>query len=210
MAQPMSMNTIIHQAIRRDLARFDAALAEFPAGSRARAVRLGTAWRYFFQELDHHHHGEHDIAWPALRAVGVPQALLDDMDAEHERLAGVLASAGDAFDALEKDPSAGNAQAARAAVAELATVAGEHLAHEEREVEPFYQAQRDSAEIKAMGRQFARRNPLKSGDFFAWITNGATPEEQVALRESVPGPVIAIFANVLGQRYRRIVAPVWR
>src|SRR3954470_3399435 len=119
MTEPITMNKIIHGALRRDLARFDAALADFPAGSRARAVKLGTAWRYFFQELDHHHHGEHDIAWPALKSVGVPQSLLDQMDAEHEALAAALETAGGAFGALEKDPSAENAAAARIAVTAL-------------------------------------------------------------------------------------------
>src|SRR3954470_1513700 len=138
MTEPITMNKIIHGALRRDLARFDAALADFPAGSRARAVKLGTAWRYFFQELDHHHHGEHDIAWPALRSVGVAQSLLDQMDAEHERLDGALATADHALTALDREASAAAAAEARSAVATLRDVAEEHLQHEERDVEPVY------------------------------------------------------------------------
>jgi hypothetical protein len=206
----MSMNKIIHAAVRRDLARFDAALADFPAGSKTRAVKLGTAWRYFFQELDYHHHGEHDIAWPALLSVGVAQATLDEMDAEHERLAEALAAADTTFATLEREPSAANAQAAREAIVNLTQVAEEHLQHEEREIEPVYHANEGTAEIKAMGRKFAKRNVFRAGDFFNWVSNGATPEQLSAMRRNVPAPVLAIFGTVFGQRYRRIVAPVWR
>jgi hemerythrin-like domain-containing protein len=209
MSGPITMNKVIHGAVRRDLARLDDALASFPADDRTRAVKLGTAWKYLFQELDHHHRGEHEIAWPALRSVGVEQSLLDQMDAEHERLADALAAVDRAFAALDRDASASAVAEARAAVAALRQVAEEHLQHEERDVEPVYWDKRETPEIKAMGRKFARRNPVRSGDFFAWIQNGATAEERAALRESVPPPVIAVF-GLLGQRYRRIVAPVWR
>lgn len=209
MAEPMSMNKIIHRAALRDLARFATALADFPANSKTRAVRLATAWTFFYGELDNHHRGEHEIAWPALQAVGVPKATLDEMDAEHEQLTDALNQADLAFTALEKAPTAANVKSASAAVADLSSVAEEHFEHEERELEPVYAAQRDTAEIKAMARKFARRSPTRAGDFFAWLQNGATPQERAALRESVPPPVIAIFSQVLGQRYRRIVAPVW-
>jgi hypothetical protein len=40
MTEHKTMNTIVHAAFRRDLARFDAGLAAFPAGSRSRADQL--------------------------------------------------------------------------------------------------------------------------------------------------------------------------
>jgi hypothetical protein len=48
-----------------------------------------------------------------------------------------------------------------------------------------------------------------AGDFFAWVQNGATPEERASLRATVPAPVIAIFSRIVGRRYRRTVAPAW-
>jgi hypothetical protein len=210
MAEPMSMNKIIHAAVRRDLARFGNALAAFPAGNKARAVRLATAWKFFYGEVDNHHRGEHEIAWPTLLSLGVRQATLDEMDAEHERLADALSQADFAFTALEKSPTDVAAKSAATAIADLDAVVAEHFKHEERELEPVFQAKRGTPELKAMGRKFARRNPVLAGDFFAWVLNGATDEQKVALRDEVPAPVVAIFGNVFGQRYRRIVAPVWR
>jgi hemerythrin HHE cation binding domain-containing protein len=61
-----SMNTIIHSAFRRDLARFEAALSAFPAGSRTRADQLGGAWNNFSLQLHDHHRDEETIFWPLL------------------------------------------------------------------------------------------------------------------------------------------------
>jgi hypothetical protein len=204
------MNKLIHQAIRRDLARFLAATAAFPDGDERRAAQLGAAWAYFYGELDHHHRGEHAIAWPALASVGVSANLLAEMDAEHDRLAGALGSANTAFATLRSAPTADNAQAAHGALERLRDTAEEHMRHEEAELEPVYADKHDTPQLKAMGRKFSRRNPRGTGNFFAWVGNGATPEEQAVLRATIPPPVIALFTTVFGRHYRRAVAPAWR
>jgi Hemerythrin HHE cation binding domain len=209
MAETISMNKVIHGAIRRDLQRFLAALAAFPDGDAKRAGQLGTAWDYFQGELDFHHRGEHEIAWPALRSVGVTDALLAEMDVEHERLADALGTAAEKMRALRRSPTRAAADEARAAISTLQTVTEEHLVHEERDVDPVYVTKKDTPELKAMARKFARRSPTAAGDFFAWLENGATTEERDGLRKSVPPPVVLIFSRVLGRRYRRTVAPVW-
>src|SRR6188508_1888632 len=89
----MSMNRVIHAAVRRDLDRFIAALSAFPAGDTERARQLGVAWENFDDQLTYHHEGEHETAWPALEAVGVSRELLSTMDAEHEAMATALAAA---------------------------------------------------------------------------------------------------------------------
>jgi hypothetical protein len=210
MSAPTSMNKLIHAAIRRDLARFLAATADFPDGAQQRAAQLGAAWSYFYGELDYHHRGEHEIAWPALASVGVGADVLAEMDAEHDRLAGALGAANMAFATLRSAPTAANAQAAHGALERLRDVAEEHMRHEEAELEPVYREKHDTAELKAMGRKFSRRNPRGTGSFLVWIGNGASPEEQAALRAAIPPPVIAVFATVFGGRYRRRVAPAWR
>lgn len=210
MAVPMSMNRVIHAAVRRDLDRFANALAAFPAGDAQRAAELATAWRFFHGELTRHHTDEHAIAWPALQAVGVDPQLLARFDAEHDLTAAALASADSAIKTLERSPTAESAAAAADAVSVLRSVTDEHLTHEEAELEPVYFEKRDTPEIKAMGRAFGKVSPKVGGNFFAWVRNGATPEEQAALRASVPGPVLAMIGGLFGRQYRREVAPVWR
>lgn len=206
----MSMNLVIHGAVRRDLDRFVDALERFPDGDRSRAEDLHRAWHFFDDELTRHHEGEHEIAWPALLQVGVSAQTLATMDAEHEVMADALHGARASMATLRAEPTSGSADRARAAVAELQQVTVTHLEHEEREIEPTYQAHLEHPAIKEMGRRFARaQKPPQAGRFFAWVTNGAGPEEKAAASHGIPRPVMAVL-GLLGRGYRRDVAPVWQ
>jgi hypothetical protein len=206
----MSMNKAIHGAVRRDLDRFIAALGSFRPGDRTRAGQLGTAWTNFDDQLRHHHEGEHRIAWPALEAVGVDREVLATMDAEHDAMAAALTQAGTAMEALSRTGGGDECAAALAALEKLRAVTVHHLDHEESELEDVYQANRDTAEIKAMGKAFGRVSPARGGRFFAWVLDGASPEERAAVTRDVPGPVISIIGGVFGRGYRKNVATVWR
>jgi hypothetical protein len=206
----MSMNKAIHGAVRRDIDRFLGALGSFRDGDKARAAQLGKAWDNFDDQLTRHHEGEHEIAWPALASIGVPQALLDTFDQEHEALAAALEETRGAMTKLRGSGSAADAEAARAAFERLKSVAGSHLDHEEAEIEPVFAQHKDSPEMKAMGRKFGQVSPAVGGRFFAWVMNGATPEEQAAITESVPKPVLMIIGGIFGRGYRRDVATAWQ
>jgi len=206
----MSMNKVIHCAVRRDLRRFRAALDGFPDGDKARAAALHTAWANFQQQLTEHHEGEHEVAWPALKAIGVSDAAIATFDEEHDTMAAALATAGATMDALAASGSAADAQAAASAMAALDQATTTHLDHEEREIEQLLLDKRDDPAVKAMGKQFSRRASLPvAGTFFAWMDDGASAEERAALRQSVPGPVLAIIGGLFGRKYRKEVAPVW-
>jgi hypothetical protein len=206
----MSMNKAIHGAVRRDIDRLLAALGSFPEGDTRRAGQLGTAWDNLDDQLTRHHEGEHEIAWPALASIGVPQALLDTFDQEHEALAAALAETRGAMTTLRGSGSAADAQVARAAFEQLKSVAGSHLDHEEAEIEPVFAQHKDSPAMKEMGRKFGKVSPAVGGRFFAWVMDGASPEEQAAITESVPKPVLAIIGGIFGRGYRRDIAPLWR
>jgi hypothetical protein len=206
----MSMNKAIHGAFRRDLDRFVAALSAFPPGDLQRARQLDAAWQNFDDQLTHHHEGEHETAWPALKSVGVDQQLLDTMDAEHETMAAALAEARTAMGALTRTAGLEESRTAMTAFERLRAVTVHHLDHEESEIEDVYLANRDSPEMKAMGKAFGKVSPARGGRFFAWVLDGATPAERAAVTGEVPGPVLALIGGVFGRGYRKNVAPVWR
>ena len=206
----MSMNKVIHAAVRRDLARFTSALSSFPIGDTQRGSQLLLAWENLDDQLTHHHTGEHEIAWPALTSVGVTPELLETMDSEHESLAAAMAEVRAAMPALSRTASAEDVARARRAFERLTEVAVGHFEHEEAELEPVYQANRDRPEIKAMGRQFAKVGLARGGRFFAWVSEGASPQEMAAIKQDIPGPMLAIIGGIFGRGYRKNVAPVWR
>jgi len=205
----MSMNKAIHGAVRRDLDRFIAALSGFPPGDLTRAQQLGTAWENFDDQLTHHQEGEHTTAWSALQSIGVSKELLATMDAEHESMAAALDATRTAMGALVQTAGAEEAKAALVAFETLRGVTVAHLDHEEAEIEDVYLTKRDTPELKAMGKAFAKVSPARGGRFFAWLLDGASPEERAAVTRDVPGPVLAIIGGIFGRAYRKNVAPAW-
>lgn len=204
------MNKCIHRALRRDLDRFRRALDAFPDGDRGRAVALHRAWANFDAQLTEHHQGEHEVAWPALKAIGIPVLTIERFDIEHHTMAVDLATTRAAMGALSASASKIDADTAAAAMERLQTTTVTHLEHEEETIEGPLLAHEDDPAVKEMGRKFSRRSgPTQAGVFFAWMQDGATADEKAALRESVPAPVLAVLGGVLGRRYRREIAPVW-
>lgn len=86
----MSMNQVIHAAVRRDVSRTEQALRALPAGDVVRARQVRTAWRNLVRELTHHHEAEDTIAWPFLASRGFDAALLGEMEADVEGIMGEL------------------------------------------------------------------------------------------------------------------------
>jgi hemerythrin-like domain-containing protein len=206
----MSMNVVIHGAIRRDLGRFRQALDAFVDGDRDRATALHRAWANFEAQLTEHHEGEHEIAWPAMQAIGISPDAIASFDREHEQMAADLKTAGAAMAALAGTARRTEADAAATAMATLQQTTETHLDHEEEQTEGPLLAHEDDEAVKEMGKRFSRRvGPAKAGVFFAWVQDGATPEQRTALAASVPGPVLAIMGGLFGRGYRKEIAPVW-
>jgi Hemerythrin HHE cation binding domain len=206
----MSMNKVIHGAVRRDLDRFVGALSGFPAGDLKRAEELGTAWDNYLFQLTYHHEGEHRIAWPALESIGVSRELLTSLDGEHDAMAAALMEAGTAMAALRRTASAGDAANTLEAFTRLRSVTVQHLDHEEAEIEPVYLEKFETPELQEMAKKFSRdAGPKQAGTFFAWLLDGASEAEEASLRRTLPGPVLAILTGIFGRGYRKKVAPVW-
>jgi hemerythrin-like domain-containing protein len=206
----MSMNKVIHGAVRRDLDRFVGALSGFPAGDLKRANELANAWENYDVQLTYHHEGEHRIAWPALESVGVTRELLTTLDSEHDAMAAAMGEARTAIAALHRTASAEDAAATLSAFTNLRAVTVNHLDHEEAEIEPVYLDKFDTPELQAMAKQFSRDSgPKQAGTFFAWLLDGASEAEEASLRRTLPGPVLAILTGLFGRGYRKNIAPAW-
>jgi hypothetical protein len=88
-------------------------------------------------------------------------------------------------------------------------VVNEHLAHEERELEPRSAEFHATPEIKAAQKRVRRAHRGNQGTLFAWLLDGADADAKQGLRREVPAPVLFVISRVGGRRYRRTVAPVW-
>jgi hypothetical protein len=209
MTEHQSMNTVIHAAVRRDLGRFEHALSVFPADSKSRADQLSVAWENFAFQLHHHHADEETIFWPVFRSLGADDAVVVTLEEEHARMLEALDSADRAMKALQADPSAQHAAAARTDVAALASTVTDHLDHEERDLEPFAVAQKGTPQMKAATGKVRKAHQGNQGTFFAWLLDGADADAARGLRSEIPPPVVFVISRVAGRKYTRTVAPVW-
>jgi len=210
MTEPMTMNRLIHAAVRRDLDRLSTGLERLADGDRPRADQLARAHANLQQELTRHHEEEDTYLWPMLRAKGLDPGLLAEMESEHHAMAEALAETATAMSTLAGSGSAADAAAARASVVHTQVVVERHLAHEEKEVEPQLLRYADSPEWKAVEKKLRRQPPGVAGRFFAWLTDGMSEDNRTYLKTVVPAPVVAVLARTFGRRYYREVAPVWR
>jgi hemerythrin-like domain-containing protein len=210
MTGTLSMNQVIHAAVRRDVSRTEQALRALPDGDTARARQIRTAWRNLVRELTHHHEAEDEHVWPFLQARGVDLALLAEMESEHVAMKQALSSVSSSLDAVVAAPSAFNAAAAADEVARAREVINGHLDHEERDVEAPLAALHDDEGFKAMTKKLRPASPVDAANALAWMEDGAGERERSSLRAAIPGPVITVLTLLLARRYRREVAPVWR
>ncbi|MDO9498098.1 MAG: hemerythrin domain-containing protein [Nocardioides sp.] len=211
MGLTMTMNRVIHAAVRRDLARLETALADFPDGDDGdRATQLRRAYRYLRAELTRHHEGEDTWIWPMLESFEVDATLLAAMESEHHAMGEALAWVSDALDQLVATPTPEAAVAARTSVADAREVVDQHLAHEENDLEPQLLPLTETPEWHAVEKNLRKAPLTVAGNFFAWLEDGMDPESRSFLRATVPQPVTFVLGRVFGRRYHREVAPVWR
>ncbi len=102
-----TMNKLIHQAVRRDLGRFEAALDALAPGDRTRAAALGEAFAHFDTMLTHHHEGEEHNLWPVIGdPAGGHEGDVATLTHEHEEIVAGLADSRAAFGRLPTSAAA--------------------------------------------------------------------------------------------------------
>jgi len=210
MAKHLTMNTVIHAAVRRDLRRFTAALDAFPVGSRERARELSRAWQHLDRQLYHHHHGEETIFWPALREVGADESLVTDLGGEHDRMAEAMKNISAAVAELVAEPGTTHVEQTRQAFVELGQAVETHFAHEEADLEAFTASVSDTVPMRKAQQQVRRsQSPTQLGGYLAWLQDEADADALAYLKAAIPRPLLVIVSRLLGRRYRREIAPIW-
>ena len=153
---------IVHSALRRDLERTRMVLTEqpYPEGRQRRALATHLRWMMHFLHV--HHTGEDVGLWPLVRARNPASgALLDQMDADHQRIAPAITALEEAADAYREDGSA--RERLLGALAGLADVLLPHLEREELDMMPVVAATLTDAEYRAVEHeQFVKPKSFRS------------------------------------------------
>ena len=97
---------------------------------------------------------------------------------------------------------AADADAAAAAMATLDQATTTHLDHEERETEQLSWASTTTRRSRQMGKQFSAARLAPDGGRVLRVDGRRrdSPRSRPRLRESVPGPVLAIIGGIFGRK----------
>jgi hemerythrin-like domain-containing protein len=184
-----TMMGVVHDALRRDLSRLQAALDSAPPPDGDRRMAIADHARWMMDFLDHHHHGEDAGLWPLLRQ-RAPQAhgLLDRMEADHARVMPAAGRLRETAATYRGDAGERARSEFRDAVSGLSQVLLPHLRGEEDEAMPLVSETLTEAEWRnwdqaynVKGKSLAR---LAADGH--WLMDGLDPARYSTLIHLVP------------------------
>ena len=205
-----------HEALRRDLVGLARAAAGAARSGPAQREAVQRGWVVFQRQLHIHHTAEDELVWPALRerlaASDAARSVLDAMEAEHQQIDPLLAAVSQAMDASEQDgvdhDGVDHDGGRLADTVDVLTMALHgHLAHEERDALPLIGTALTAAEWRAVGRRIGVRNLRRAPEMFAWMLDGATPDQAGAATGQLPPPARVLYRTVWRPRFVR--RPRW-
>jgi iron-sulfur cluster repair protein YtfE (RIC family) len=205
---------VVHDALRRDLARLSTTLAAGRVRSgddaKRRAISDHVEWMMDF--LHHHHEGEDQGLWPLLfgRAPEA-RALLERMEADHRR---IIPAMEEVMAAAPFYRTGGSEQARLGLVEALDNLSQSllpHLRSEEDEAMPLASAKLTQAEWRAWDRNFnIKGKPFRRLGLEAhWMMDGLDPARYQILVHLVPAPVRVVLVKGFAKRYSTACALRW-
>lgn len=206
---------VIHNALKRDLARVRLVLAASPPPGGRQRIALGEHVLWMLGFLHTHHRGEDVFLWPLLRE-RAPEArdLLDAMESDHAQIApaaDAAAEAARAYVATTTDPPRA---ALVDALDELMTVLFPHLDREVAEAMPLASETMTAREGDDFVKWYnTRPKTPKDLAYLAmeahWVLEGADAEGYAVATGELPAPLVFVLIHGFGRMYRRRAAQRW-
>jgi hemerythrin-like domain-containing protein len=182
---------LVHRVFRREFRILPALIRAVPPGDTARAETIGSHLANVAGALHHHHEAEDELLWPVmLDRVGLRADLVHRMEAQHERLAGLLTRIDDLTARWRAHAAADVRDELADVLAQASGALDEHLGDEERELLPLVSEHVTPAEWNALnerGREAIPKNKLALV-FVGAILEEASPRERKMFLAQLPGP----------------------
>ncbi|WP_405148292.1 hemerythrin domain-containing protein [Sphaerisporangium sp. NBC_01403] len=203
---------IIHGALRRDLERTTRALSSTPPPLERQRVAIAAHVEWLMKFLHGHHIGEDQGLWPIVRARN-PAAgdLLDQMDADHARIAPEIDRVEKAAAAYAADGSSTAREGLVGVIESLRSVLDPHLRREEEEMMPIVSRSITRAHWDAYTNthHVATRSKRELGREGHWLIDSLDPEGYDVVVRVVPAVPRFILLHAFAKPYRRECALRW-
>jgi len=171
----------VHRAVRRDIARISAALAE---GREAPPAVVSAYWAETAIQLHHHHELEDTVLAPLM--VERLGERVESLRARNGQEHVTMAAAMDAFDDVVNAPTF-DISAARDSLTRLHGAIETHLGHEEADVLPLVPEAFTLDDVAFFQAESAKTNPPQA--FLPWVLDDAPEADLAFFIGRLPAPV---------------------
>lgn len=208
-----TMMRIVHDALRRDLARARTTLAEPTRAGQDQRRAVGAHLGWMMRFLHAHHAAEDAGLYPLVRARADDAELdvLDRMASEHHAIAPAMTALEEVAAALASDPSDDAARRTVEGLDALVAVLLPHLREEEDEAMPITSRLITAAEWEAIDKQH-NLDPKSMSDLGFeghWLIDGASDADRATVVGLVPAIPRFILLHGFARRYRRHAVDCW-
>ena len=210
-----TMMRIVHDALRRDLARAKVALSEPTGASRDRRRAVGAHLGWMMRFLHAHHASEDDGLYPLVRERARDDAealgVLDRMTREHQAIAAPISAVEASAAPLAADGSDPATRQAIAALDALAAVLLPHLRAEEDDAMPLTSRLITAAEWDAIDKKH-NLDPKSMSDLGFeghWLIDSASDADRATVTGLVPPIPRFVLLHGFGRRYQRHAQACW-
>ena len=211
-----TMMRIVHDALRRDLARAKVALSEPTGASRDRRRAVGAHLGWMMRFLHAHHASEDDGLYPLVRERARDDAealgVLDRMTREHQAIAAPISAVEATAAPLAADGSDPATRRAIAALDALAAVLLPHLRAEEDDAMPLTSRLVTAAEWDAIDKKH-NLDPKSMSDLGFeghWLIDSASDADRATVTRLVPPIPRFILLHGFARVYRRRARARWQ
>ena len=197
-AQPepdLTSMVVVHRAIRQDLRRLAACLAEIAGRgappSQARAIGRYTA--ALLAEIIAHHENEDQVLWPVIAATAGQAVDLAPLTDDHQAIEAAVGRASQALASFRAQPRT-HAELP-ASVAGLRDMLDEHITDEEQQILPAMRRYLPAEAYRWCEKQIQRKAPWSRLRFTApWLARYAQPDELTRLLATGGRPARILLA----------------
>jgi hypothetical protein len=203
------MMAIVHDALRRDLARASASLATTPTADRRRAIGRHVEWMADF--LHAHHSGEDVGLWPLVRRRDPWLAdLVDRMESDHASVAPALAEVRTAAATFTTTADDRARVELADALTRLTAVLLPHLEREEAAM-PTVSTVVTAAEWRAIDREHFLDGKSTAELAFEghWLLDGLDADRAEVVTHQVGPLTRVVLVHAFAARYRKHAIACW-
>lgn len=206
-SQPIDVRdmAIVHRTFRNAYQESAQLVRANPTPSAARVAFLADHIDFAIAMLHHHHESEDELLYPMLIArVPAQAAHTQEVEREHQLVAGGIDAASQACAAWRDEPSAETGEALAAALDDLNATLQPHLDDEERDVVPLAAITLSQQEWEAIGAHSRASIPRDRMPIaFGMLLEPLNESDRDYMKAQLPAPVRLLYGFLIQRPWTR-------